>query len=71
MHTGTTANAFYEVQDMILTGEEREGATAFSTAGGARFFAYNIGSQIPTGGTTKVEVTFVPHRWIFDYNGKA
>jgi hypothetical protein len=63
-----TANVFYGVQALVVTGTETEGSAATTTGSGAKFLAYNLGTHVPPQGT-QVLIQRVNWRWVFRYDG--
>ncbi len=63
----TTAQVFYGVRAMTVTGAEVEGRAGTFTTGPTKvFYALNLGSTAPPVGSYVV-ITYVEDRWIFRY----
>jgi hypothetical protein len=64
----TKAQSFYGCSPMTVLGAEVEGGAGSLTPGTSTFLALNVGSAIPSTGTT-VLATYVDNRWVFRYDG--
>jgi hypothetical protein len=64
----TAAGKFYAMETQDVLGTQSEGSAATFSGQGDTFYALNLGSAIPPVGTI-VEVTHVPHRFVFRYDG--
>ncbi len=64
----TTAQTFYTCTPLTILGPEVEGAAGSTTPGSSNFLALNLGSAIPTVGTSLI-VTYVDNRWVFRFDG--
>ncbi len=64
----TTANVYFGVAPGICTSTETEGGVGTITNYGSTILALNVGTQIPSQGTT-VCVHSVGGRWVFRYDG--
>ncbi|MDQ3168427.1 MAG: hypothetical protein M3P94_07240 [Chloroflexota bacterium] len=66
----TTASVFYGVRAVAILGDQVEGQPAIEEDSGETYLAFNLGTKIPPVGS-KVELTRVPHRWVFTYGKPA
>lgn len=66
----TTAGRFFACDVQDLLGAETEGSVGSVTAASPtrRVLALNLGTAVPPIGTNVILV-FVPHRWVFRYDG--
>ncbi len=64
----TSANRFYGVQRLMVSGTEVEGGAPTLTAIGGVFYAYNRGSAIPPVNTVLL-ADEVGGRWTIEYDG--
>lgn len=70
-NTGTypsTPGVFYAVTPRVVLGPEVAGGTPVVTSNSTTFHALHRGATAPPV-NTEVLVTYVPHRWIFRYDG--
>ena len=64
----TTAQVFFACTPLTVLGPEVEGSAGTTTPGISNLLALNLGSAIPTVGTSLI-VTFVDNRWVFRFDG--
>lgn len=64
----TAANKYFAIQPQAMTGTETEGATYTTASRSGTLYALNLGTVAPPAGTYVV-CTYVPHRWVFRYDG--
>jgi len=62
----TSAQRFYAVQAVDVSGTEAENQTGSYGTPSGTFYAFNVGASIPSSGT-KLRVTLVGGFWLFRY----
>jgi hypothetical protein len=64
----TTAAVYYGCIPQTVSGTQTEGTAGSTATAVGAFLALNLGSAVPPV-STLILATFVPHRWVFRYDG--